>query len=474
MSSKALLPYEEIVKQKEYMALVRGLSQTPRYVYIKTFGCQQNEADSERLYGMAAEMGYEKTDDPTQADMILVNTCAVREHAELKALSITGGFKKFKEKKPDMILGICGCMVAQEHRKNDIKTKYPYIDILLGATLIHRFPEILYLTLKNGGRNFWIDNELSVIAEDLPVKRENGAAAAWVSVMYGCNNFCTYCIVPYVRGRERSREPRIIINEVKELIADGVREITLLGQNVNSYGKDLDIEYDFSDLLNDICTLDGECVIHFMTSHPKDAGKKLIDTMAANPARKGRVGIACRLHLPLQAGNDRILKVMNRHYDFEKYMSLINYAKEKMPEIALTTDIIVGFPGETDEEFEDTLKALSLVRYDNIFSFIYSKRNGTPAAEMPDQVPTEVKQARMKRLLDLQNDISKDKNAEFVGKTVRALVEGISKNDNTRLTARMEQNKIVHFEGSPDLTGSYVNIRITSAEAHALYGELSE
>ena len=474
MSSKALLSNEEILKQKKYMSLVRELSDKPRYVYIKTFGCQQNEADSERLYGMAEEMGYQKTDDPSVADMILVNTCAVREHAELKALSITGGFKKFKEAKPDMILGICGCMVAQEHRKNDVKTKYPYIDMLLGATLIHRFPEILYLTLKNGGRNFWIDNELSVIAEDLPVKREKGAAAAWVSVMYGCNNFCTYCIVPYVRGRERSREPQIILNEVRELIADGVREITLLGQNVNSYGKDLEGGYDFSDLLADICSLDGECVIHFMTSHPKDAGTKLIDTMAANPAQKGKVGIACRLHLPLQAGNDRVLKVMNRHYDFEKYMSLISYAKAKMPNIALTTDIIVGFPGETDEEFEDTLKALSLVQYDNIFSFIYSKRNGTPAAEMPDQVPTEVKQERMKRLLDLQNDISKAKNAEFVGSTVRALVEGISKNDETRLTARMEQNKIVHFVGSPELTGSYVNIKITSAEAHALYGELSE
>ncbi len=362
MASKALVPNEEILKQKKYMSLVRELTDKQRYVYIKTFGCQQNEADSERLYGMAEEMGYQKTDDPSIADMILVNTCAVREHAELKALSITGGFKKYKEAKPDMILGICGCMVAQEHRKNDVKTKYPYIDLLLGATLIHRFPEILYLTLKNGGRNFWIDNELSVIAEELPVKREKGAAAAWVSVMYGCNNFCTYCIVPYVRGRERSREPQIILNEVKELISDGVREITLLGQNVNSYGKDLEGDYDFSDLLADICALEGECVIHFMTSHPKDAGTKLIDTMAEHPAQNGKVGIACRLHLPLQAGNDRVLKVMNRHYDFEKYMSLISYAKAKMPNIALTTDIIVGFPGETNEEFEDTLKAPSLVQ----------------------------------------------------------------------------------------------------------------
>jgi len=474
MSSSAFLPEEEILKQKKYMSLVKAMNDAPRFVYIKTFGCQQNEADSERLYGMAEEMGYKKTDDPAKADMILVNTCAVREHAELKALSITGGFKKYKETNPNLILGICGCMVAQEHRKNDIKTKYPYIDILLGATLIHRFPEILYVTLSNGGRSFWIDNEISVIAEELPVKREKGAASAWVSVMYGCNNFCTYCIVPYVRGRERSRAPQIILNEVSSLISDGVREITLLGQNVNSYGKDLDISYDFSDLLTDICALEGECVIHFMTSHPKDAGKKLIDTMAAHPAASGKIGIACRLHLPLQAGNDRVLKVMNRRYDYQKYISLVNYAKEKMPDIALTTDIIVGFPGETDEEFEDTLRALREVQYDNIFSFIYSKRNGTPAAEMPDQVPLTVKQERMKRLLDLQNDISKEKNAQFIGKTVKALVEGVSKTDKTRLTARMEQNKIVHFVGDESLTGKYVNIMVTSAEAHALYGEIAE
>ena len=473
MKSKALLSNDEIIKQKEYMSLVRALCNgNTRRVYIKTFGCQQNEADSERLYGMAEEMGYVKTDSPELADMILVNTCAVREHAELKALSITGGFKKYKEKKPWLILGICGCMVAQEHRKDDIRTKYPYSDFLLGATLIHRFPEILYSTLKNGGRSFWIDNELSVIAEELPVKRDKDAASAWVSVMYGCNNFCTYCIVPYVRGRERSRAPEVILGEVKTLIADGVREITLLGQNVNSYGKDLGGEYDFSDLLRDICALDGECVLHFMTSHPKDAGRKLIDTMAANPARNGKVGIACHLHLPLQAGNDRVLSAMNRHYDIERYMSLIDYAREKMPSIALTTDIIVGFPGETEEEFLDTLRALERVRYDNIFSFIYSRRKGTPAAAMEEQIPDDVKQDRFRRLLDLQTEISRSKNTELVGQALRVLVEGVSKTDSTRLTGRSEQNKLVHFEGDVSLTGSYVTVKILSAEAHSLYGSL--
>lgn len=473
MSHSALLPEEELNKQKNFMSLVRELNHgNEKFIYIKTFGCQQNEADSERLYGMAEHMGYTKTDDPAKADIILVNTCAVREHAELKALSITGGYKKFKEQKPELVLGICGCMVAQEHRKNDIRTKYPYIDILLGATLIHRFPEILYSTLKNGGRNFWIDNELSVIAEEIPVKREPNAASAWVSVMYGCNNFCTYCIVPYVRGRERSRSPEVILNEIRELIANGTREITLLGQNVNSYGNDLGNGYDFSDLLTDICALDGECVLHFMTSHPKDASKKLIDTMAAHPAQNGKIGIACQLHLPLQAGNDRVLNAMNRRYTLEKYLSLIDYAREKIPNISLTTDIIVGFPSETDDEFEDTLRAISHVGYDNIFSFIYSKRKGTPAAEMAEQVPDDVKQERMRRLLELQAQISREKNQKYVDQVLKVLVEGVSKTDKTKLTGRTEQNKIVHFEGDLSLSGSYANVKITSAEAHALFGVL--
>ncbi len=473
MSNSAALPKEELEKQKKYMSLVRELNLgTEKYVYIKTFGCQQNEADSERLCGMASEMGYKPTDDPSLADIILVNTCAVREHAELKALSITGGFKKYKEAKPDLVLGVCGCMVAQEHRKNDIKTKYPYIDLLLGATLIHRFPEILYRTLSDGGRNFWIDNDLSVIAEDLPVKRTSGSASAWVSVMYGCNNYCTYCIVPYVRGRERSREPDIILREIRGLIAEGVREITLLGQNVNSYGKDLGGEYDFSRLLSDICALEGECVIHFMTSHPKDASRRLIDTMASNPPTAGKVGIARRLHLPLQAGNDRVLAAMNRHYTLSEYLSLIDHARERIPGIALTTDIIVGFPGETDAEFEDTLSAVSRVRYDNIFSFIYSKRNGTPAASFPDQVPDSVKQERMRRLLELQADISREDNRKYLGKTLKVLVEGISKTDATKLTGRTEQNKLVHFEGEEKLIGQYVEVEVVSAEAHCLHGRL--
>ena len=470
MKKNVLLSEEELLKQFEYMSSVRELTKGGKKVYIQTFGCQQNEADSERLLGMAEKMGYEKTADPKEADLILVNTCAVREHAELKALSITGGFKHCKEAKPDLIIGVCGCMVSQEHRVEDIKKKYPYISFLLGTTLIHRLPETLYGVLTERKRIFRIDNEACVIAEDLPVKREKGKADAWVSVMYGCNNFCSYCIVPYVRGRERSREPEAVLSEIKELLAEGVKVITLLGQNVNSYAPLGREGYRFADLLTDICKLEGEAVITFMTSHPKDATERLIDVIAENPPRKGKIGIARRFHLPLQSGNDRILREMNRHYGIERYMYLIDYMKKKIPDIALTSDIIVGFPTETEEEFLDTLKILKKVRYDNVYSFIYSKRNGTPAARMDGQVPEEIKGERLRRLLDVQSEISKEKYRDYLGKDVRALVEGVSKTDPSRLTARTENNRLIHFEGESSLIGEYAVFHIDRAEAHELFG----
>ncbi len=472
MKKSVILSKEEADIQFGYMKKVASLTGGGKKVYIQTFGCQQNEADSEKLLGMAEQMGYEKTDSQDDADLILVNTCAVREHAELKALSITGSYKHCKAKKPSLIIGICGCMVSQEHRVADIKNKYPYIDFLLGTTLMHRFPEILYKTVTTDSRLFWIDGDTSVIMEDIPVRREKGASEAWVSVMYGCNNFCTYCIVPYVRGRERSREPESVLGEIKALIADGVKEITLLGQNVNSYSPASRENYDFSDLLSDICSLDGECVIHFMTSHPKDATKKLIDVMAANPPTNGKVGVSRRFHLPLQSGSDRVLKEMNRRYDREKYLSLVDYMREKMPGICITTDIIVGFPGETEEDFEGTLDMLSRVQYDNIYSFIYSKRSGTPAAVMENQISDEIKGERFKRLLDLQTEISKEKNRSYEGTIVRGLVEGRSKTDKTKLTARTELNRLVHFEGDDSLIGQYVDLKIERAETHSLSGIL--
>ena len=465
------LSESQIEEQYSYMQKVSGwFGDMPRKACIQTFGCQQNEADSERIAGMAEYMGYTLTNDVTKADLIIVNTCAVREHAELKALSITGQFKHLKEKKRSLVIGVCGCMVSQEHRKEDVKHKYPYVDFIFGTGMLYRFPEILYKCLISGKRAFWLDtSDEGNIAEGLPVRRESGFKA-WVSIMYGCNNFCTYCIVPYVRGRERSREREAVISEVAGLIREGYREITLLGQNVNSYGKDLyEKEYDFADLLSDICKIEGDFTLRFMTSHPKDASKKLIEVMAANSDK-----IAGQFHLPLQSGSDRILKAMNRVYDRERYLSLVSYMRELMPDISITTDIIVGFPGETEEDFEDTLDMLRRVEYDNIYSFIYSKRKGTPAAEMPGQIPQEIKNQRFERMLALQNEISNKKNQSYVGTLQDVLVEGRSKTDERRLTGRNGKNRLVHFEGDDSLIGKNVKVKIIKAETYALYGVLPE
>jgi len=458
---------EEINEQYEYMRRVRAIIGEGKKACVRTFGCQQNEADSERLGGMLREMGFETVCDVKQADLILVNTCAVREHAELKALSVTGQFKHLKEAKPSLLIGICGCMVTQEHRAGTIKHSYPYVDFLFGTAMLYRFPEILWDTLTEEKRQIlWEDTGEGNIAEGLPVKREGGAKA-WLSIMYGCNNFCTYCVVPYVRGRERSRRKSDVLAEARELIADGVQEITLLGQNVNSYGNDLGTEGDFADLLNDICKLDGDFRIRFMTSHPKDASHKLIDVMAANEK------VERHFHLPLQSGDNRVLKAMNRRYTRESYLDLVGYMREKMPEIAITTDIIVGFPGETEDEFENTLDMLRRVRFDNIYSFIYSKRRGTPAEKMPDQISDAVKKERFARLLKVQDAISKEKNAELIGRRVPVLVEGRSKTDPTRLTGRTAGNRLVHFTGDDGLIGKRIELLVEDAEIHSLFGSYS-
>lgn len=455
-----------INEQYDYMAKIKQINGDSKlFAAVKTYGCQQNEADSERIAGMLREMGYTICDDENQADIIVINTCAVREHAELKALSITGQFKHLKIKKPELLIGIGGCMVSQEHRKDDIKNKYPYVDFLFGTTMLYKLPEIIYKKIKLKKRQFYLDDSEGNIAEGLPVERFSNFKA-WVSIMYGCNNFCTYCIVPYVRGRERSRNPENIINEVTELVRNGYREITLLGQNVNSYGRDLDIDIDFSDLLQKICEIEGDFTVRFMTSHPKDATFKLIDTIAANPK------IAKQFHLPLQSGSDRILKLMNRHYTFESYKALADYMKKKIPEIAITTDIIVGFPGETEEDFKCTLEALESIEYDNIYSFIYSKRKGTPAAKMEDPTTAEEKSNRFQRLLDTQNSISNRKNQEYLGKTIDVLVEGRSKTDVNKLTGRNEKNRLVHFSGDDGLIGKHVKVKIIKADTFSLMGEL--
>ena len=432
--------------------------------HIITLGCQQNEADSERISGALVSLGYTVTDDDASADLIIINTCAIREHAERRALSFIGRYKHNKTKNPDMVIGVCGCMMAQKHRMDQV-IRFPYVDFAFGTGSMHRLPEFVYTALTKGKRKFIPDPDKMQICEEIPVLRKSGYKA-WVSIMYGCNNFCTYCIVPYVRGRERSRMPKDIIAEVKELIENGYKDITLLGQNVNSYGKDLDGKPTVAYLINEISKLDGDFWLHLMTSHPKDATSEMIDAISSSKY------CANCFHLPLQSGSDAILKNMNRHYDIERYLSVVSELKEKCKDITLTTDIIVGFPGETEEDFQKTLDVVSKVRYDSIYTFIYSPRKGTPAAVMEEQIPEEIQKERFNRLVDLQNSISKDFNDAMVGKTVKVLVDGKSKNNENVYMSRTENNRIVHFESDKDYTGQFINIKITRGDTFALYGEI--
>lgn len=460
----------DIEKQNGYMAAVKSHSEAftavngcPPKAFVLTLGCQQNEADSERLSGMAREMGYEICLSPEEAHLIVVNTCAIREHAEKRALSLVGQYKHLKAKRPELVIAICGCMVVQEHRIEDIRRRYPYVDLLFGTSSIYRFPEYLAEKLKTQKRVLRADTTEYLVAEDMPVVRES-SYRAWVSIMYGCNNFCTYCIVPYVRGRERSREKQRIIDEVRALVADGYKDITLLGQNVNSYGKDLNAGYGFADLLEELDCIDGDWQLHFMTSHPKDASRRLIDVMASGKH------IAQHFHLPLQSGSDRVLNAMNRKYDFEKYISIVDYIREKMPQATITSDIIVGFPSEDEQDFKDTLSALERARFDMIFSFIYSPRKGTPAAEL-EQLADSVKSERFERLLELQNKISLEANRTLEGAVLRVLCDGKSKNKNEAVMGRTEGGKIVFFDGE-SITGQFVNVEIERGDTFALYGKI--
>lgn len=459
------------IEKNEYVEKLRVWNETyaqvsgkRRGVFVMTFGCQQNEADSEKLKGFAISLGYTPVSAPEEADLLLVNTCAIREHAEQKALSTIGQYKHLKAKNPEMLLGVCGCMVTQEHRVNDIKYRYPYVDFVFGTSSLHRLPEVIVDKLEKGKRVYCPEEKEYLVQEGIPIHREN-PYRAWVSIMYGCNNFCSYCIVPYVRGRERSRASDAIYDEVKTLVDEGYRDITLLGQNVNSYGKELEENCDFADLMERLASIDGDYRLHFMTSHPKDATRKLVDVMAKNDH------IAKHFHLPLQSGSDSILKKMNRHYDSEKYLGIVDYMREKMPNVAITSDIIVGFPGETEEDFEATLAMLRRVKFDMIYSFIYSPRKGTPAAQMEDQVPPEVQKTRFEKLLAVQHEISLEKNLPLVGKTVRVLCDGVSKTNEEVYSGRTEEGKIVFFEGEECDKGNFVMINIERAEAFALYGE---
>ena len=430
--------------------------------YVETYGCQQNEADSEKLRGYLTQSGYAIVQSAEGADVVVMNTCSIREHAEQRVFGNLGALTHTKRRHPEQRIFLCGCMAGETKVSDRIKKSFPYVDGVFSTHHLWQFPEILYNVLTKKKRQFFIEDEAGSIAEGIPQVRDS-SLKAWVSIMYGCNNFCTYCIVPYVRGRERSRRPEAILAECKALIDSGCEEITLLGQNVNSYGKDLDCGVDFADLLAQIAQLPGDFLIRFMTSHPKDASEKLFDTMAQYPK------IAKQLHLPFQSGSSRVLKAMNRHYDRETYLQKVEYAKKVMPELVLTSDVIVGFPGETEEEFEETISLIERVHYDSLFTFIFSPRTGTPAAKMEDPTPKEEKNRRFDKLCARQNAISEEIHRGYVGKTLRCLVDG---KDGDQLTARTEGGRLVRFDGPECLIGNYENLRVTGATTWSLTGEL--
>lgn len=436
---------------------------------IITFGCQMNEHDSETIAGMLQEKGCVETMSRDDSDITIINTCSVRENADKRFFGTLGQLKKLKEKNPEYVACVCGCMMQQQHIIDTIKSKYPWVDIIFGTHNIHRFPELLekvYSEKKKIAETF---EDSDQIVEGLPAKRLY-KHKSFVNIMYGCNNFCTYCIVPYTRGREKSRKPEDIVREITGLVADGVKEVTLLGQNVNSYrgAGESGSECDFADLIYMINDIEGLERIRFMTSHPKDLSDKLIQAFVDCDK------LCNYIHLPVQAGSDRVLRRMNRKYTREKYLEVVERLRKAVPDIAISTDIIVGFPGETEEDFEETLSLVRSVKYDSAFTFLYSVRQGTPAAEYEDQIPEEVKHQRFDRLVDAVNADSAEKNAAYKGRIERVLVEGVSKKNENTLTGRTEGFKLVDFEGGRELIGQMVNVEITEGKTFSLTGKIAE
>ena len=463
-----LIPAADLARQREFEAKIRDMfaaRQAHPVACVDTFGCQQNVADGQRLMGMLEESGFTFTDDPGEADLVILNTCAVREHAEDRVFGNLGALTHTKKENPEQVIALCGCMAQEERVSERVKKSYPHVNLVFGPHALWKFPELLWQVYESRKRVFSVADEHGTIAEGIPVVRERGVKA-WVSIMYGCNNFCSYCIVPYVRGRERSRDPQCVLEEVKELVAAGYKDITLLGQNVNSYGNDLGLDYDFADLLAEIDKIPGDYLIRFMSSHPKDATRKLFDTMA----RCGHV--AKQLHLPFQSGNDRVLREMNRRYTRAQYLELVNYAKEKMPGLVLTSDVIIGFPGETEAEAMDTVSLVAEVGFDALFTFIYSPRPGTKAAAMPDPATREEKQKWFDKLLEVQNEMSARLHAAYIGKTVRVLVDGESDDADFPLASRTEGNRLVRLKGDKELIGQFVDVKIIDSNTWALYGEV--
>lgn len=455
------IPKTDIDKQKEIAVQLQEIC-SGKKAAVQTYGCQQNEADSERIAGALKLCGYEITNDTEDADLVIINTCAIREHAELRVFSGAGQLKKQKEQNKDMLVGICGCMIQEKHRREQIRKSYPYVDFVFGTDMHHRLPEILQAAIVTKKHVSFVTekphNEFGVISEDMPIYRQNDYRA-WVSIIYGCDNFCSYCVVPHVRGRERSRSYDDIMTEVKGLVKSGYKDITLLGQNVNSYSG----EKSFPQLLNDAASIEGDFWIRFMTSNPKDASSELIDVMAANEK------IARHFHLPFQAGNDRILSLMNRRYTKQQYLEKAAEIKDKVKGVALTTDVICGFPTESESDFLDTLDVVKQVSFDKIYTFVYSPRKGTPAAEMEGQIPHEEKVRRFNALTELQNENALKNNQALVGQTIKVLSDGMNKGI---YVGRSSQSKVVALDKSVP-KGIFVNATIEKARPYAIIGKLT-
>lgn len=459
-SSRQYEYMEEMKKwvQKKSEELGRKLT-----CHVTTFGCQMNEKDSEKLLGILETIGYEEV-ETEEADFLIFNTCTVRENANTKLYGHLGQVKKMKERNPQMMIGLCGCMMQEEHVIEKIRSSYKFVDIIFGTHNIFKLAELLKARVDSKGMIVDIWKDTDQIVEDLPSDRKFSFKCG-VNIMYGCNNFCSYCIVPYVRGREKSREPKEIIMEIERLVKDGVKEVMLLGQNVNSYGKNLSVPVTFAELLQEVEKIDGLERIRFMTPHPKDLSDDLIDVMSKSKK------ICNHVHLPVQSGSSRLLKLMNRNYTKEHYLELVDKIRSKMPDVSLTTDIIVGFPGETEEDFEETLDVVRKAKYDSAYTFIYSKRTGTPAAAMENQVPEDVVKNRFNRLLETVNEVSRSISNRYEGTVQQVLVEDVDDHDASYVTGRMTNNILVHFPGSKDLIGTLVNVRLTECRGFYYMGE---
>lgn len=461
---------EELDAQRENAAKVQAVLQS-RYTdkplaCVITYGCQQNVADSEHIKGMLADMGYAFTDDRHKAQFILFNTCAVREHAEDRVFGNVGALKSYKAEHPDTVIALCGCMMQQQHIAERIKQSFPFVDLVFGTHVVHRLPELLLRTLTRKKRVFELPDMDGVIAEGVPVVRDD-QRRAWLPIMYGCNNFCTYCIVPYVRGRERSRDMDSIYAEVKNLVDQGYKEITLLGQNVNSYGNDLTGGESFSALLDKISQIKGDYRLRFMSNHPKDLTEEMVKSMAANK------NICHLVHLPIQSGSTKVLKEMHRRYTKEDIFAKVDLIKKYMPDCGITTDIMVGFPGETEEDFQETLDVVEKVRFSGAFTFVYSRRKGTVADKMENQISEETKKDRIMRLVDAQNAINREKSQKYVGKTVQILCEDYDKKRDCYL-GRDEYGKMIYFKSETDMIGKFVMIKVNEASGISLYGTKAE